>query len=147
MTVLSHIITRHVSVPARYAFDFLSDPIQLGRWSLGCFATQAADKPGVFTGLSLYDGGRGWFSIKPDATLLSIDYLVGEMNDLVHRISARVITGPQIGYPAETCLVTLMAWRAMGMDDERWARLCAAHEAESFLIKSQIETDFLKTSQ
>jgi hypothetical protein len=26
------------------------------------------------------------------------------------------------------------------MDDDRWARLCAAHEAEVWLIKAQVES-------
>src|SRR4051812_37857869 len=102
MHPLSHIITRHVAVPARYAFDFLANPITLGRWSLGCFDTEAAEAPGVYTGLSLYDGARGWYSLRPDADQLSVDYLVGPMDALIHRISARVIDGLQVGYPSGT---------------------------------------------
>lgn len=142
MSELSHIVTKHVNAPPQFAFDFLSNPITLGRWSLGCFQTEATEDPEVFTGLSLYDGARGWYSIRPDHALKSIDYLVGDANNLVHRISARIIAGTQLDYPEDTCLVTLMAWRSAGMDDERWSRLCTAHEAESFLISSQIETDF-----
>jgi hypothetical protein len=55
-------------------------------------------------------------------------------------VSARVIPGPVCGLPATSCYVTLTAWRVADMDDDRWSRLCAAHEAEIWLIKAQIET-------
>jgi hypothetical protein len=42
-------------------------------------------------------------------------------------------------------MMCTIAWRPAGMEDERWERLCAAHEAEIFLIKAQIETDLAKT--
>lgn len=144
MADLSHIVTKHVGVPPQFAFDFLKDPVTLGRWSLGCFQTEATENPEIFMGHSLYDGSKGWYSIKPDDALRSIDYLVGAENNLVHRISARVIAGPQLDYPEDSCLVTLMAWRSAGMNEERWARLCTAHEAESFLISSQIEAEFAR---
>ena len=66
MTGLSHCVTLRVDVPADTAFRFLTDPLQLGRWSLGCFDTTAAVAPGLFTGVSLYDGSRGWFRIEAD---------------------------------------------------------------------------------
>jgi hypothetical protein len=32
----------------------------------------------------------------------------------------------------------LMAWRPAGMEEARWHRLCASHEAEILLIREQI---------
>jgi hypothetical protein len=136
----SHSTTLRVDVAADAAFDFLADPVQLGRWSLGCFGTEAAGEPGLYTGVSLYDGGRGWFRIDADRPRQIVDYHVGDVTSQVPRVSARVVPGPVCGLPRTACYVTLTAWRIHGMDDARWSRLCAAHEAEIWLIKSQIET-------
>ena len=147
MTMMhTHVTTQPVDAPAARAFAYLRDPINVGRWSLGCFGTEATDRTGVYTGRSLFDGARGWFRIDADPARLIIDYLVGEPRNLMRRISARVVPGADLGYSAATCLITLTAWRPHDMGDERWARLCAAHEAEIFLIKSQIEADALVTS-
>jgi hypothetical protein len=143
--MLTHVTTQPVDTPAARAFAYLHDPINVGRWSLGCFGTEATDLPGVYTGRSLFGGVRRWFRIDSDPARFIIDYLVGEPKDLVRRISARVIPGSDLGYGEATCLITLTAWRPHDMSDERWTRLCAAHEAEIFLIKSQIEADALAT--
>ncbi len=140
MTSLSHATTLRVDVQADVAFDFLADPLRLGRWSLGCFDTAPADTPGLFTGVSLYDGARGWFRIDADRARHLIDYHVGDATTQVPRVSARIIPGPVCGLPTMSCYVTLTAWRVAGMNDERWSRLCTAHEAEIWLIKAQIET-------
>lgn len=136
---LAHAVTQRVDTPAQRAFDFLRDPRALGRWSLGCFDTFAVDDSGLHAGISLFDGSQGWFRIDADPARLTIDYLVGPPDALRRRISARAVPGPELGYDAGTCLVTLTAWRSASMGDERWQRLCASHEAEIFLIKSQIE--------
>lgn len=139
MPAYAHMATRQVLASAARAFAFLSDPVLLGRWSLGCFDTEASGLDGIHTGISLFDGGRGWFRVVPDDERLEVAYLVGAPDDLVHRISARIVPGERIGYPATTCLVSLMAWRPAEMDDTRWERLCVAHETEILLIKAQIE--------
>ena len=136
---MAHAVTQRVNAPALRAFDFLRDPLALGRWSLGCFGTFPAGDDGLHAGTSLFDGSQGWFRIEADQARLAIDYLVGPPDALRRRISARVVPGPELGYDPDICLVTLTAWRSAGMDDERWLRLCAAHEAEIFLIKGQIE--------
>jgi hypothetical protein len=40
---------------------------------------------------------------------------------------------------ADTCVVTLMAWRSAFMDDLRWKQLCVSHESQMFIIKARIE--------
>ena len=140
MSGLAHAVTLLVDAAADAAFDYLADPLLLGRWSLGCFDTVAAGTPGLFTGVSLFDGARGWFRIDADRSRHIIDYHVGDATSQVPRVSARVIPGPVCGLPDVSCYVTLTAWRVAGMSDERWSRLCAAHEAEIWLIKAQIET-------
>ena len=139
-TILAHMTTQLVAAPAEAAFAYLRDPERVGRWSLGCFDTATTGTPGLYSGRSLFDDTSGWFRIDTDAARAVIDYLVGTPQKLVRRISARIMSGPELGYDSRTCLVTLTAWRPVEMDDERWARLCAAHEAEIFLIKAQIES-------
>jgi len=88
----------------------------------------------------LYDDTRSWFRIDADITRYLVDYHVGDATSQVPRISARVIPGPVCGLPAACCYVTLTAWRVAGIDDDRWARLRAAHAAEIWLVKAQIES-------
>jgi hypothetical protein len=136
---LSHITTRQVAAGAEAAFRFLCDPLAAGRWSLGCFDTEAAGEAGLHTGRSLIDGAQAWFRIDADPERLAVDFLVGTPDHLVRRISARVVPGEQLGYPVGSCLVSMIAWRTAGMSDEGWVRLQALHEAEIFLIAGQIE--------
>jgi hypothetical protein len=141
MNDLGHVVTCHVLAPAPAAFGYLADPIRLGRWSLGCFDTSPAGPDGLYTGLSLFDGGRGFFRIESDPARGWIDYLVGDEIRQTRRIAARIMDGPGLGYASGTCLATLMAWRPSGMADDRWLRLRASHEAEIWLIKAQIEAE------
>jgi hypothetical protein len=140
MTDLAHATTLRIEVEAEVAFQFLADPLQLGRWSLGCFETKSTGSAGLYSGVSLYDGTRASFSIDADRTRYIIDYHLGDISAQVPRISARVIPGTVCGLGPSCCYVTLTAWRTVGMDDDRWARLRSAHEAEIWLIKAQIET-------
>jgi hypothetical protein len=133
--------TRRVDAPAEAAFAYLADPLALGRWSLGCFATSAADGTDLYEGRSLIDGRRVWFRIDADARRLTVDYLVGTPDRLARRISARVKPGEEVGMPEGTCLVSLCAWRTAGMDDERWRDVCALHETEIILIAGQIAAE------
>jgi hypothetical protein len=139
MNDLAHACTALVEVEAGIAFSFLADPKALGGWALGCWDA-SVDEAGRFRGLSLFSGEQTWGRIDADPARLLIDYLVGSRpDDLLPRISARVVPGPVVGRPENVCLITLAAWRAAGMDDARWRQLIAAHEAEIFLIKGQLE--------
>lgn len=135
---LSHCVTTLVDVPALFALAFLTDPMRLGRWALGCMRTQPTDEPGVYTGYSLFDNSQSWFSLDAHPDLCLVDYKVGPKGALIHRVSARVIAGPNAGLSAGQCLVMLTAWRPAGMEDSRWRRVCVSHEAEILLIREQI---------
>ena len=141
MNRLSHAITLQVEVTADIAFDFLADPLRLGRWALACFNTTPAGQSGLFTGVSLYDGSRGWVRLDADKARHIIDFHIGDAETQTPRVSARVIPGPICGLPATSCYVTLTAWRVADMSDDRWSRLCSAHEAEIWLVKSQLESE------
>jgi hypothetical protein len=97
---------------------------------------------GVFRGRSLFDGSLSWLTIDSDPQRLLIDYHVGSATERQPRISARVTPGPVCGLPPSQCAMMLTAWRGAAMTDERWQRLCAAHDAEIWLIKAQAETRY-----
>jgi hypothetical protein len=139
MMELAHACTALVEVEAETAFTFLADPKALSGWALGCWGA-SVDEAGRFHGRSLFSDEETWGRIDADPARLVIDYLVGSRPDDFSRwISARVVPGPVTGRNDNVCLVTLTAWRAAGMDDARWRQLVAAHEAEIFLIKGQLE--------
>jgi hypothetical protein len=152
---VAHCATALVNVPAAKAFEFLADPLSLGTWSLGCMRTHAAKSgagaamaatasattaaEGPYTGISLYDDSPASFDIRPHPELLLIDYLVGDAGNLKPRNSVRIIAGDTCDLSDAQCYVSLMAWRPARMADDRWAQLCAAHDAEIWIIKARIE--------
>lgn len=138
----AHSVTGLFDVPAEAAFTFMADPVALGQWSLGCMNTQPVDETGIHSGHSLFDGAQGFFEIDTDSNRLIVDYRLGTLEHMVPRVSARVIPADICGLGEEQCYVTLTAWRSKDMDDSRWHRLCAAHEAEIYLIKSQCEATY-----
>ena len=138
----AHSVTGLLEVPAAAAFAFMADPVALGRWSLGCMNTEPTGTGAIHTGHSLFDGAQGYFEIEADPDRMIIDYHLGKLGQLIPRVSARIIAADICGLAAGQCYVTLTAWRAGGMDDARWYRLCATHETEILLIKSQCETAY-----
>jgi hypothetical protein len=139
VTDLAHACTALVEVDAETAFAFLTDARALGGWALGCWDA-SVDEAGRFHGRSLFSGEETWGRIDADPAHLVVDYLVGSRpDDLLPRISARVVPGAVTGRSNDACLITLTAWRTAGMDDARWRQLVAAHDAEILLIKGQLE--------
>jgi hypothetical protein len=137
----AHMTAELVSVPARFALDHLASADFVGGWSLGSMGL-AQVAPGVFRGVSLFDGSEAHVDIRPNPDLGLIDYGVGTARARVPRIFLRVTDGATLGHPPGTCLVTLVALRAAQADPARWARTCRAHETEILLIKAQLETAF-----
>lgn len=147
MTELVHSVAALLEVPAAAAFDFMADPVALGGWSLGCMATEPDGPDRIHRGRSLFDGATGHFRIEADPAHWSIDYHLGPPGRMVPRIAARITPGPICGYAETASLVTLLAWRQRDMDDARWHRLCASHEVEILLIKSQCEAGWSVASR
>ena len=110
----------------------------LGRWALGCFNALPAEKPGLYCGTSLFDETPAWYWIDSDPQRWIIDYHVGDAERQFPRISTRIVPGPHYGRDAVHCIVTMTAWRPVDMSDDRWHRLCAAHEAEILIIQAQL---------
>ncbi|MET0851724.1 MAG: hypothetical protein ABW020_11380 [Candidatus Rokuibacteriota bacterium] len=138
MSALSHSVTAECAVPARRAYAFLSDGLEVGRWALGSFAARRVGR-NLFRGRSLFDGGEVLYRPVGDAARLIVDYHVGaDARALSPRVMARVVPGEATGRGRDSCLVTLVAWRDASMTDARWDRLVACHEVEIRLIQAQL---------
>ena len=134
-----HAVTVEVAVDAYQAFDFMSDPLQLGKWAFGCMDSEKTGSQDVYTGVSIFNGEKSLYSISSNRELLLIDYMLGLPGAFKPRISARIVAADTYGAKDGHCLVTLLAWRATTMDDERWHQLCVCHETEALLVKSLLE--------
>lgn len=127
------------SVPA--ALAHLSSVAGMRRWNLGLWNCRETE-PGLYTGESLFDGARGWLRVQADPARGLVDYLVGpDPERLAPRIRASVQAGDTLGHGADSCVVSLQAWRTADMSDARWQRLAQTHETEIELICSQLESD------
>ncbi|WMS42378.1 hypothetical protein RDV64_20305 [Acuticoccus sp. MNP-M23] len=142
MSDLSHIATARLAVPAEIAFEFITDPLSLGRWSFGCWSTQRTPEEGLYTGTSLFDKSETWFHVETDAEQLTATYHVGTRLARSPRIVARVVRGSTCNLGDGACYVSLIAWRAADMDDARWERLRRAHDLEILLIQAQCEGEY-----
>ena len=138
MSVLSHCVTAECAVPARRAYDFLTDGLAVGRWALGSFDAQKVGQD-LFRGRSLFDGAEILYRPVGDPGRLIVDYHVGtDPTSLVPRVMARVIPGEATGRDTGSCLVTLVAWRDASMSEARWERLVACHDVEILLVQAQL---------
>lgn len=136
----AHLASARVDAPADFTFAQLSDGSRLGRWALGSMDLVPAGEPGLWRGVSLFDGSAAEVEIRPHPALGLIDFHLGPAGARVPRVSIRVTPGPDWGLPADSCLVAMTTWRAGWMDDARWQRTRTTHELEALLFKAQIET-------
>lgn len=141
MPPLAHMTASLVLVPADFAFARLADAAFVGRWSLGSMGLQEV-APGVFRGLSMFDGSEAYVEIRPVPALGLIDFAVGSMEARAPRIFIRVTEGSLLGHAEGTCQVALHALRPAQAPEDRWTRTCTTHETELLLIKAQLETAF-----
>ena len=136
MSPLSHCVTAECAVPARRAYTFLSDGLEVGRWALGSFEARKVGR-NLFRGRSLFDDGEVLYRPVGDAARLIVDYHVGtHPRTLTPRVMARVIPGEATGRSKGSCLVMLVAWRDATMSEARWERLVACHEVEIRLVQA-----------
>jgi len=144
---LCYTVTTDIAAPAKAAFAFLADVTQIGGWALGAYDAKPLGAPGVYGGTSLYDGSACAFAVDADERRLLVDYLVGgNAQDLVMRIAIRIIPGTASGRDANSCLVSMAAWRPLGFDERRWSRLKAFHDAEIHIVRDRVEKAWGKRS-
>lgn len=132
-------VTAEINVPWEKAYEYLETPLNLGKWALGSWETQVTDEKDLFYGTSIFDGELTYFRIKANKEFRLLDFFVGARGALQPRISARIIPGASYGQGDSFCLVTIDAWRDLGMNDDRWHQLCMCHETEITLLKALIE--------
>jgi len=137
----AHHTAIRVAVPARFAFERLSDARFVGGWSLGSMALEPAGD-GMFRGRSLFDGSDAFVEIRPDPAHGLIDFAVGSRETRVPRIWIRVAPGGPLGFAEDSCVVGMGALRAAITPDAAWARTRTTHETEILLIKAQLETQW-----
>jgi hypothetical protein len=143
----SHITSIVVNRAAEDVFGFMADATKLDRWSFGTWQTEIGSD-GLVTGTSIFDGSKTLVRIDADEARLTIDYRLGkDPGELIPRIMARVVPGANLGLDKGCCVLTLIAWRAAGMDDERWRRLTASHEFEVVLIKNLLENGMVESTR
>lgn len=135
----AHLASALVRVPADFALGRLADAAFVGGWSLGSMGLREV-APGVYRGVSMFDGSAAHVDIRAQGALGLIDYGVGTAEARMPRIFIRVTPGVVLGHGAGECLVTLTALRAAGSEADRWARTCTTHETEILLIKAQLES-------
>ena len=141
-----HSASIEVDRPAETAFAFMADGIKQGQWAFGSWDRRAVADD-VFEGTSLFSGEKTYVRIRTDPANLLILYDLGATPDpaaMTPRIMARILSGATLGMAADTCVVSLLAWRGTTMADRRWYQLCISHETEMLLIKHQIEGEALK---
>jgi len=137
-STLSHLASALCPATAAAAFEHLTSAAGMAQWCLGMTGCTEVS-PGLMFGRSLFDASPAYVRIDAQSEHFTVDYLCGASPEaLSRRIHARVLPGPLLGYRADECLATLVAWRPAGMDDARWQRLVASHEAEILLVREQL---------
>ena len=136
---LAHCVSALCDAPADDAFAYLADAERVGEWALGCWDAQMGDDD-VARGTSLFDGAATFVRAIPMAESRTVDFEVGgDPEHLVRRISVRVVGSGDLDGAAGQSLIVLLAWRTSSMDDDRWHRLIASHDAEVLLLRERIE--------
>lgn len=139
---VAHTASAIVDAPLEFVFAQLSDAGRLGRWTLGSMDYRPSGVAGVHIGTSLFDGSKSMVEIRPHPPLGIIDYLVGDLERRIPRVSIRLVAGAEWGLAEQSCIAAMTTWRAAFMSDERWSRTRTTHELEVLLFKEQIETEW-----
>ncbi len=138
--VSCHSSTCEVAAATSYAFEYLSDGVAQGDWTLGSMERRKIGE-NLYSGTSIFNQVELFVRIDADPERLMIFYHVGtDVSQLQPRNVIRIVPGSVIGKTDELCLVTLLSWRDANVDDDRWKLTCVSHETEMFIIKNRIET-------
>ena len=134
-----HSSSIEVQAPVETVFDYLSDGVAQGDWTLGSMQRRKLED-NLYTGVSIFNGAEIMIRIDADRDNLVIYYHVGpEIGKLQPRNMVRILTGDMIGKDNDTCLVTLLSWRNHATDEQGWKLTCISHETEMFIIKNRLE--------
>lgn len=132
---LIHTASIPIAAKPSALFGYVSDGRRLGEWAFGSWNTRLF-KDDVYIGQSLFDGKELYIRVKPYPPMLQIDFEVGRAPDqLLPRITARILPPELVGISEEHSLFSIISWRTKDIPDERWRLTCAAHEAEVFRLR------------
>ncbi len=127
--------------PAPVAFALMQDGLKLGQWALGCWNTVEA-QPGLYRGTSIIDQQTVWVRIEAMPSVSMISYHVGATPDALQpRIMAKVVPGEELGHPAGSSVISLLAWRDVSMDDDRWQQLRECRRVELRIIRNLLQAE------
>lgn len=128
--------------PAPVVLAFMQDGLKLGQWALGCWDT-VEEQPGLYHGRSIIDRQPVWVRIEAMPSVGMVSYHVGSTPDALQpRIMAKVIPGEMLGHPAGSSVLSLLAWRDVAMDDDRWQQLRECHRVELRIIRNLLLAEF-----
>ncbi len=134
-----HTASITVGTPAQAAFEYLADGLRQGEWTLGATRRRQVGEA-LFVGTSMFDEHEAYVRILAVPEHLLVTCWVGPAPEkLLPRIWLRVVPAEHLERPAETCVVTLLAWRPTGQSDDSWRLTRVTHEAEVFLIRGYLE--------
>ena len=138
----AHEVSVEVAVPAERALAYLGDGMNQGQWALGSWDRREAGG-GLYAGRSLFDNSELFIRLTTDEQRLLVVYEVGtERDDLAPLVWARVVPGPVLGLGDDRCVITLVIWRAEGVDDDRWELLGHTFPTEVQMIRGRLELGF-----
>ena len=131
-----------VAVSADEAFGFLADGMNQRYWALGSWDRREVGD-GVFVGTSLLDGTELYVRVLPRSDLRLVDFQTGtDPASLAHEVEARVVPGPTLGHPDDTCLVVLTVFRLASVDDPSWEQAWHMFQTEIQMIQGRLEIGF-----
>ena len=136
---ICHSSSCRVKVNALVAFNYLSDGVAQGDWTLGSMNRRKIGD-NLFGGISMFNQAELFIKIEADPEKLVIFYHVGmQPEKLQPRNVVRVVPGAVIDNNDDECVVTLLTWRSDNVDDDRWKLTCVSHETEMYIIKNRLE--------
>ena len=137
---LAHITSVQSSCNPEKAFHCLSDLNQIPEWNFNLAEVRMVESH-LAEGILKLNGESILIRVSLEEKMKIIHFHLGNSKDaLVPRIMIRVLSHSFLGKTDSGSLISMIAWRTEGMDDERWRALKAAHEYEILQIKAMLES-------
>lgn len=134
-----HTASTVVSVPAERAFEYMSDPIKRGRWTLGSLDRRRVG-PGLVVGTSAFDGSLLYSRVEAHLDLLLLDSYIGPSPDRLRPlVEVRIKPGEALGLDPGSCVVTMSTWRTTEVSDEEWEREFHVWRTEIHMLRRAVE--------
>lgn len=134
-----HTASTVVSVPAAQAFEYMSDPINRGHWTLGSLNRRRVGD-GLVVGTSAFDGSELYSRIEAHTELMLLDSYIGPAPDRLRPlVEVRIKPGEAVGLGPDSCVVTMSTWRTADVTDEEWEREFHVWRTEIHMLRRAVE--------